>query len=92
MIRQTEENLYRETPNGLYIGHNKIDDNFRRVLKDEANYILRSRIWEVLNDTVANEAAQLALQHSLNWEHVLSAKQLYYWQQAMSKIMQKLAH
>lgn len=91
MIHETEQRVFRQQTDGLYIGTDKIDNVLRSVLRDEAVYILNSRIWEVLNATIVNEASSLALKNSMNWDHVLSAKQLYYWQQAMEKIIKKLA-
>lgn len=91
LIHETEQRVFRQQTDGLYIGTDKIDNVLRSVLRDEAVYILNSRIWEVLNATIVNEASSLALKNSMNWDHVLSAKQLYYWQQAMEKIIKKLA-
>ena len=91
-LTAVENKIFREDKDGVVsIGGIKIDQATRGVLRDEAAYIQRSNFWEIFNATIKNEAATMALITSMNWDHTLSAKQLYYWQQAMEKIMKKLA-
>jgi hypothetical protein len=92
LISEVEKRVFREDKTGnVFIGLEKIEDQLRGSLRDEANYFLKSRLWEVLSATIINESVDMALKKSGNWDHVLSAKQLYYWHQTMDKIITKLA-
>ena len=91
-MTEVENKIFKEEKDGaITIGGIKIDHTTRSVLRDEAVYIQRSNFWEIFNATIKNEAATMALITSMNWDHTLSAKQLYYWQQVMEKIIKKLA-
>ena len=91
LISEVHSRVFRQLTDGIYIGPHKIDDSLRKALRDEAHYFINSRLWEIFNATIINEASSMALQDSKDWNHVLSAKQLFYWQQAMEKIIKKLA-
>ena len=82
------QNFFEEDSNGVItLGGVKIDHSIRSVLKDEADYIQRSKIWEIISSTIVNESYNISLKQSANWEHVLSAKQLYHWNYVMKKIL-----
>lgn len=83
--------LFEEISGGIYIGGEKVTPQLFGILKDEARYIENSRFWEMFNATIANEAAEMALNKSQDWDHVLSAKQLYYWRKVFLTILKKLA-
>jgi hypothetical protein len=82
--------IFRKEKGKIYIGHDEIDEALLGVLCDEAMYISKSRLWEILNATVINESADMALNKSLNFEHVLTAKMLLYWSQVMNKLLKYL--
>ena len=63
----------------MFIGGDEIKDVMRDVLRDEALYISRSRLWELMSDMILNEAATLSLVQATEWEHVQNAKMLYHW-------------
>ena len=92
---QSEElqtnNIYRNNKGILSIGGEKITEQMRSALKNDADYILRSRLWEILLATIENEAFTMGVHNSANWEHVLSAKQLLYWRQIFKEMLETLA-
>jgi hypothetical protein len=91
VLAELGKRVFEDRKGAIYIGGERIPDVLLSVLKDESRYILKSRIWEIIEATVINESAELALNKSLNWEHVLSAKQLFYWRKIVLTIIQKLA-
>lgn len=86
-----ESHVFTEHGGAIYIGKEKITEQLRGVLRDEAEYIQKSRLWEVLNATVTNEAYTIALIQSANYEHVLNAKQLHHWAHVMRNVIHILA-
>lgn len=82
--------VFTEKAGVFYIGGQPIDNTIRSILKDEATYILKSRFWELLEATIINESADIALKQSTNWEHVLTAKQLYHWNHVIKNMLHAL--
>ena len=71
----------------IYLGKEEINDAMRSALRDDAKMILSSRLWEVLNASVLNEAYTLALIKSQNYDHVEFAKALHHWLHFMKNVM-----
>jgi len=90
-ILQLSNNLFVEKGGKIYIGGNEVPTTMRGLLRDEAEYIQNSRLWEIINATLINEASDIALRQSTNWEHVLSAKQLHHYVFVVKNILYKLA-
>jgi hypothetical protein len=63
----------------IFIGMDKVPEPLRIKLREEAEYIVRSRLWEIFNASIVNEAANLALIQSKDWENINFAKALYHW-------------
>ena len=74
----------------LLIGNQEIPDVLRSVLKDEALYIQKSRLWEIIQATIVQEASTAALIKSENWEHVLIAKSLHRWGYIVKNLLHAL--
>lgn len=72
------------------IGGEKVSDEVRDILRDEAKYIARSRLWEIMDATITNEAANMALIKSTSWEHVDTAKMLHHWAFVFRNMLHKL--
>lgn len=90
-FKNLEKRIYEEYMGKLYIGHEEITPQVREVLREQAQYILTSNFWEIVEATMINEASQLALMQSQEWDHVLSAKQLYYFVKIFRKMLYTLA-
>jgi len=73
--------------NNIYIGKDKVDPILRGLLRDEAKSLQTTRLWEILNASVINEAYNLALLQSKNFEEVVSAKMLKHWSFFMLNMM-----
>lgn len=86
----TEKRVFDEINGVFYIGGEKITPEMRDVLREQANYIERSNIWEIVNATVVNEAYRLALIQSQDFNNVISAKMLHHWAFVMRSMMRKL--
>ena len=84
-------NIYRNNKGILSIGGEIITEQMRSALKNDADYILRSRLWEILLATIENEAFIMGVHKSTSWDHVLSAKQLLYWRQIFKEMIEILA-
>lgn len=69
----------------ITIGGYEVKNEIRELLREQADYLLRSEVYEIFEATLTNEAARLALA-SGNFEHVQFAKALQYWNATMKKI------
>ncbi len=76
---------------GIEIGGELLTEDLRDVLRQEAKYFERSRLWEIVNATVINESAYMALNQSSTMEHVYTGKMLLYWAQTFRKMVTELA-
>lgn len=82
--------MFSEEKGTLKIGGAPIDEQLRNSLREEAKVIEASRFWEVLHATIIQEAADLALVQSANWEHIQSAKMLKHWDYVFQNMIYKL--
>lgn len=55
----------------------------RSLLRDEAKNLQNTRLWEILNASVINEAYNLALIQSKDFNNVQFAKALKHWNHFM---------
>jgi hypothetical protein len=72
---------------GISIGRVALTDEMRNLLREQANYLQSSQLWEILNASAANEAVNLALIQSEDFEHVKFAKALWHWSTFMRNIV-----
>lgn len=86
-----EDRILIEKNGIFYINNVPIQDNLRSSLRDEARNFQTTRLYSLLDERITNEAMQMSLNNSQNWEHVLSAKQLYHWNHVMKNIVHKLS-
>ncbi len=63
----------------------------RDILRDQAKYLKTTNLLEVLDATITNEAANLALIQSSNMKHVQYAKALHHWNHVLKNMMHALA-
>ena len=79
--------IFREEKGKIFIGGEEIKPDLRVALRDDARYFERSRLYEIIIQTARAEAIRMALPDSLNWDHVLSAKQLKYFSDIFEKLV-----
>lgn len=74
----------------IYIGTEKIRPELREVLREQARYIMKSNLYEIIRATIMNEAAKAALIQSTDWEQVRFAKALYHWSYVLDNMLKVL--
>lgn len=84
------ERIFKIEGNRLFIGGEEIKGELRDTLRADAEYIASSRLWELMGNTIVNEASQLALVQSTKWEHVETAKMLHHWQHVFRNMIAAL--
>ena len=61
---------------GLTLGGEKLSDEAIKELKGEIDYLKKTRIWSILNETVRKLAIDKAINQSTDFEQVLSGKMM----------------
>lgn len=90
-LTELSKHVFVEKNGKLSIGGEEIDIQLRNVLRDEAEYFLKSRLFELLNATILNETMSMSLIQSTEWHHVESAKMLYHWNHVLKNMVILLA-
>lgn len=83
--------VFSEEKDGLKIGGQPIDKILRDSLREESKFIETSRLWEVLEATIIQEASNMALIQSKDMDHVNIAKMLYHWAFVFKNMVYKLS-
>ena len=83
--------IFREDKGTLYIGEVTISEEMRNQLRDEAQMIVRTDFWEIFNATLLNEAANISLIQSTDWNHIVTAKMLHHWVHVMRTMLKTLS-
>lgn len=86
-----QKRIFTEKEGKIYIGGIEVTAQIRDVLREQAQYILTSNLWEVLNASIINESGNLALKQSKDFGHVRFAKALDYWRITFQNIVDTLA-
>ena len=88
--------FYDKKKNKYYIGGQEVQPQVLAVLKDQARYFVNSQILELLDATIKNESANLAVIQSGNSgdivRDVMSAKMLHHWNYVLQNMIVKLAN
>lgn len=82
-----ESKVFLQKGENIYIGKQLVNNTMRSILRDQAEYIKTSNFYEILDATIINEAANLALIQSANYDHVQYAKALHYWNSIFKKMI-----
>ena len=90
-ITELEKLIFTEDKGKIYLGGEEIQPQILQVLKEEAKYIVKSQLFEVINATVTNESFNLGIGQSKDWNNVEYAKALYYWGKVFNKIINKFS-
>lgn len=86
-----QDRVFQQAGTKVYLGGELISNEMRSALRDEAEFILRGRLWEILSASVFNEAYNMSLIQSKDWESVLDAKMLHHWGHFMRNVVTILA-
>lgn len=84
-------NVFTVRNGEILVGGEKLADDVRSLMRDEARFILNSELWRVLHASIINEAVDMALFQSADWDHVLSAKQLHHYAHFMRNVIHMLS-
>ena len=80
MLRDLDSSkVFSEIKGEFYIGGEKLSKEMRDLLREQARYLETSQLWEILINTLNQRANKMALEESLEWNHILSAKALKIW-------------
>lgn len=90
LVKLNKKKIFSEVKGEIFIGGEKIKPELREILKEQARYISTSQLFEILNDTLNAESADMALNKSTEWNHVLGAKMLKYWIDVLNTMILKL--
>jgi len=89
---EVEKHVFRQQKDGtIFIGKEKISKEMRDLLREQAKYLQTSQLWDVLNASTTDEAVDLALIQSANFEHVQFSKAMWHWSRFMRNIVTILA-
>lgn len=69
--RKDAQNIWR-----LYVGGKEIEDAELAELKAQATYLLNTRLWRILQESVKQKAIEKSVLQSKNWEEALAGKML----------------
>ena len=83
--------IFREDKGTLYIGEIVMSEETRSQLRDEAQMIGRTYFWEIFSATLLNEAANISLIQSTDWNHIVTAKMLHHWVHVMRSMIKTLS-
>jgi hypothetical protein len=90
-FNRVAKKVFNQDGHDIFIGGEKVSPELRGILRDQARYLATSQLWEIMQATIIQEAADLALMQSLNWEHTLVAKQLHHWGHVFRNLIHTLA-
>lgn len=80
------------TANGdVFLGKKKISPDLRAALRDQARALQSSQLWDILDASITNEAANLALIQSTDFSQVRFAKALHHWNHFLRNVVHTLA-
>jgi hypothetical protein len=74
----------------VFVGREEVTGQLRDILRDQAEYMLTSQLWELFNASLLHEAADMALVQSKDWDHVLAAKMLRHYQHYFQNVIHLL--
>ena len=87
---ELSKSVFESSGDVIRIGGFELTKEQRSLLKDQATNFMSSQLWEVISSTLINEASNLALKKSANWDHVNFAKALDYTQSTVEKMLKAL--
>lgn len=89
-LTSLQTRIFEEKGGNIYIGGEKVTDQVRSLLRDQARIFNASDLAQIIHATVLDESFSLYTQ-SGNMEHVQYVKALVYWDKVMRKLVNALA-
>lgn len=87
-----EDNVFKKLKDGrIFIGKREATKELLSSLKTDAERFVTTRLFQILSDTITNEAYDIALKQSKNFEEVLNAKMLSHWNFVLTNMVLELA-
>lgn len=86
----TESRVFSVQNGKIYVGKEQVNEVLLSLLRDEAMNLKTTRLWEILNASILNEAYHLALIQSNDFEQVQFAKALKHWSFFMENVLHTL--
>lgn len=90
-----ESKVFLEKNGQIYIGGELVNETMRSLLRDQAENLKSTNLYEILNATIINESAQLALHQSGKSgdikQDVLFAKALHHWNHVLKNMINALS-
>lgn len=89
-ISELEKLIFSDENGKILIGGEEVRPEVLVALKGQAKFIKTSQLFEIINATIKNQAFELGVQQSKDWDNVLYAKALLYYCQVFNKIINRL--
>lgn len=86
-----ESKVFLQKGESIYVGRELVNETMRSLLRDEAKNFKTTHLYEILNATITNEAANLALIQSSNYDHIQYAKALHHWNHVLKNMIHALS-
>jgi len=90
-FKTIESKVFLQQGDKIFIGKELVTEQMRAILRDQARYMKTTNLLEILDATITNEAANLALIQSANYDHVQYAKALHHWNHVLKNMIHALA-
>ena len=90
-IKAIESKVFTKKGETIFVGGVPVTEQMRSVLRDQARVFQTSNLFELLDATIINESADLALKQSANFDHVQYAKALHHWNHVLKNLIHALA-
>lgn len=90
-FKNTEDRVFTTVGDKVYIGKELVTPQMRDILRDQARYLKTTNLLEIIDATITNEAANLALIQSANFDHVQYAKALHHWNHVLKNMIHALS-
>lgn len=88
---QMEQRVFAAIQGRIFIGKEEIKPDVRSLLRDQAKSLQTSQLWEIMNASITQEAANLALIQSKDFDAVQFAKALHHWGFFMRNVVHTLS-
>lgn len=75
---EVQAHVFAERGGKVFIGGVEVTPQLRSTLRDEAEYLQHSRLWEILNASLTNEAYDIALRQAVDMELVNFGKSIHH--------------
>ena len=89
-FQEIESRVFTEVKGQIYIGRELVRPDVLGALKDQAHNFKTTELYDVFMATIKNEAANLALIQSKDWDNVTYAKAMWHFQYVFENMLNVL--